>query len=475
MEHIISAVVPGSIAQEMEIEPGDVLLSVNGQVPVDIFDYRYLMNEEEILVLIRKRSGEEWELEIEKEYEEDLGLEFENGLMDDYRSCRNQCIFCFIDQLPKGMRDTLYFKDDDSRLSFLQGNYITLTNMKDHDIERIIRFKLAPVNISVHTTNPKLRCEMLHNRFAGEALKKIDRLFEAKVPMNGQIVLCRGINDGAELERTIADLANYLPVMESVSVVPVGLSKFRDGLYPLEAFDAETAAEALDIIERWQERLYAKWGNHFIHASDEFYILAGRKLPEDGRYDGYPQLENGVGMLRLLECEVSEALKEAERADKEQEQQTGDFGEADAAGRAEILSVATGELAYPYLKRQIEKITGQYPHKQVHVYAIRNDFFGERITVAGLLTGQDVIAQLTGKELGERLLLPICMFRSGEEVFLDDITRMQVQNTLQVPVNIVKSGGRDLLNAILGRNEADEELYSHQGYELTESEWRRHE
>ena len=301
--HIISAVEPGSIGEELALEPGDRLLAVNGQEVEDIFDYEYYVDSPSVTLLVEKASGEEWELEIENEGE-DLGLSFENGLMSQYRSCSNRCIFCFIDQMPPGMRETLYFKDDDSRLSFLQGNYITLTNMKEKDIDRIIRFKLAPVNISVHTTNPELRCRMLNNRFAGRTLSYLDRLFAAEIPMNGQIVLCRGINDGEELERTIRDLTAYLPHMESVSVVPVGLTRYRDGLYPLQPFTREEAEQVIDQVERWQEKLFAEHGTHFIHASDEFYILAQRPLPEAERYDGYIQLENGVGMLRLLEEEV---------------------------------------------------------------------------------------------------------------------------------------------------------------------------
>lgn len=233
-KHIIKTIIPGSIAEEMELEAGDELVSINGKEIEDVFDFHYLVNDEYLEVVIRKPDGEEWELEIEKDYDEDLGIAFENGLMDEYKSCTNKCIFCFIDQMPPNMRDTLYFKDDDSRLSFLQGNYVTLTNMKEEDIERIIYYHLAPINISVHTTNPTLRCEMLHNRFAGDALKKIDRLYEAGLEMNGQIVLCKGVNDGEELERTLSDLANYLPYMQSLSVVPVGLTKYREGLYPLE-------------------------------------------------------------------------------------------------------------------------------------------------------------------------------------------------------------------------------------------------
>lgn len=264
--HIIRKVLPGSIAQELELEPGDELVSINGQPVEDIFDYQYLMEDEYIEVLIRKPDGEEWNLEIEKEYGEDLGAEFDNSLMDEYRSCSNHCIFCFIDQMPKGMRDTLYFKDDDSRLSFLQGNYVTLTNMNDHDIERIIRYRLEPINISFQTTNPELRCKMLHNRFAGDALKKVDQLYQGGIEMNGQIVLCKGVNDGEELERSIRDLTKYLPLLRSVSVVPVGLTKFRDGLYPLEPFTKEEAKCVLETIHRWQEKLYVEYGVHFIHA-----------------------------------------------------------------------------------------------------------------------------------------------------------------------------------------------------------------
>ena len=374
MEHIISSVAPGSIAQEMGIEPGDRLLEVNGKSPEDVFDYRYLMNEEEILVLIRKANGEEWELEIEKEYEDDLGIEFENGLMDDYRSCRNKCIFCFIDQLPKGMRSTLYFKDDDSRLSFLQGNYLTLTNMSEHDIDRIIQYKLSPINISFQTMNPELRCKMLHNRFAGEIFDKVKRLKDAGIIMNGQIVLCRGVNDGAELERSIRELTAYMPQLESVSVVPVGLTRYRDGLYPLEPFTKEDACEVLDLIHGWQEKLYKEWGNHFIHAGDEWYILAERPIPEEKTYDGYLQLENGVGMVRLLEEEVVQILAGM----------TGD-------DRKIHRTIATGELAAPFLRKHVESVRKKYPNVDIQVLAIKNEFFGGKITVAGLITGTDLI------------------------------------------------------------------------------------
>lgn len=430
--HIVKSIVSGSIADEMGIEPGDRLISINGQEIEDIFDYQFYSEDEELLLLVEKPDGEQWELEIGKDADEELGMEFGPGLMDEYRSCRNKCIFCFIDQMPSGMRDTLYFKDDDSRLSFLQGNYVTLTNMSDHDIERIIRYRLEPINISFQTTNPELRCRMLHNRFAGDALKKVDQLYRGGIEMNGQIVLCKGVNDGEELERSIRDLTSYLPLLKSVSVVPVGLTKFRDGLYALEPFTKEEAKHVLETVHRWQDRIYAEYGVHFIHAGDEWYLLAEEEIPEEERYDGYLQLENGVGMLRLLFNEFEEAYQAVGGDERER-----------------TISVATGRLAYPYLKRMAGKMEEKYPNLRIHVYAVRNDFFGERITVSGLVTAQDIMAQLAGKELGESLLLPCNMLKADEDIFLDDYTVSQVSETLQVPVVIVKSSGQDLIDAIL--------------------------
>lgn len=441
-EHIIYKVLPGSIAEELEVEPGDVLVSVNDHAIEDIFDYHYYTNEEYLTVVIRKPDGEEWELEIEKEYEDDLGIEFENGLMDDYKSCHNKCIFCFIDQMPKGMRDTLYFKDDDSRLSFLQGNYVTLTNMKEHDMDRIIEYKLGPINISVQTMNPKLRCKMLNNRFAGEALKKMDRLYEAGIPMNGQIVLCKGVNDGAELERSIQELMKYMPVMESVSVVPVGLSKYRDGLYPLEPFEKKDACEVIDMIEKYQKECMTQWNTHFIHASDEWYLLAERELPAEENYDGYIQLENGVGMLRLLQDEFAETLEQLETVEVTREEYH--------------VTIATGLLAAPTLQELSRQFSKKFPQAKIEVVPIQNNFFGERITVSGLLTGQDLIAQLKDRELGEKLLLPCNLLRSGEEVFLDDITLDELKKTLQVPIDIVKSSGQDLVSCLVKERRKNE-------------------
>lgn len=438
-EHIVKSLMPGGIGEELGIEPGDKLLAINGNEIQDVFDYYYYEESEQLLLLIEKPDGEEWELEIEKDEDESLGIEFDQSLMDEYRSCRNKCMFCFIDQMPKGMRETLYFKDDDSRLSFLQGNYITLTNMSDHDVERIVKYRLEPINISFQTTNPQLRCKMLHNRFAGEALKKVDILYRGQIEMNGQIVLCKGVNDGEELERTIRDLTGYLPYLKSVSIVPVGLTKYRDGLYPLEPFTKEDAREVLSVIHRWQEKIYQEHGIHMIHAGDEWYVLAEEEVPEEERYDGYLQLENGVGMMRLLFNEVQEALSAV----------TGD-------GRQREISLATGHLMYPYIGKILEEIRKKFPNITTHLYAIRNDFFGERITVSGLITGQDLTGQLKGQPLGERLLLPCNMLKIGEPVFLDDFTLEEVENSLQVKTDIVKSSGQDLLDAVIGVYENDD-------------------
>ena len=436
-EHRIKEVRAGSIGEELELQPGDMLLAVNGEPVEDIFDYQFMIEENEVILLIRKADGEEWELEIEKEESEDLGLVFENSLMDEYHSCRNKCMFCFIDQMPKGMRETLYFKDDDSRLSFLQGNYITLTNMSDKDINRIIRFHLAPINISVHTTNPELRCRMLTNRFAGEALKKIDRLYEAEIPMNGQIVLCKGVNDGAELERSIRDLLKYAPVMRSVSVVPVGLTKYRDGLYPLEPFTKEDAREVLRLIRSYQKQAYEQYGIHFIHASDEWYILAEEEIPTADMYDGYIQYENGVGMVRMFRDDLEAAL-------------AGLSGD-DRKGK---VTLVTAKLIYPTICWAAEQIQKKYPNMELQVACITNHFFGEQITVTGLLTATDIIEQLSTLELGDWVVLPSVVLKADEDIFLDDIALEDVQKALQVPIHIVKSNGMGFIQAVTEAEQA---------------------
>lgn len=450
-KHVISKVLPGSIGEELELEPGDILLSINDTPVEDVFDYRYLLNDELVVLLIEKPDGEQWELEVEKDYDEDLGIEFENGLMDEYRSCSNHCIFCFIDQMPPGMRETLYFKDDDSRLSFLQGNYVTLTNMSQHDIERVIQYHLSPINISFQAMNPGLRCRMLHNRFAGDALKKVDTLYEAGITMNGQIVLCKGINDGEELEYSLEKLSAYAPLLQSVSVVPVGLTKYREGLYPLQAFTKEDAREVLEQIHRWQEKMMERHGIHFIHASDEWYILAGQPLPEEERYDGYLQLENGVGMLRLLDTEVTKAL----------EGYAGDDREVS-------VTLATGRLAAPFLKTYTDRITEKFPGVRAEIRTIVNTYFGEEITVSGLITGSDLKEQLKGQVSGDRLLLPCNMLRSGEDVFLDDVTVEELADYLETEIVVVDENGGDLVSCILNPP-GNRKLRRRQIYEQTSS------
>ncbi len=442
--HLIREVREGSIAAELEITAGDRLLAIDGHEIEDIFDYQYYTENEYIELLVEKPNREEWLLEVEKDEDEDLGIVFDNGLMDDYRSCHNKCIFCFIDQMPEGMRDTLYFKDDDSRLSFLQGNYVTLTNMSDHDVERIIRYRLSPINISFQTMNPELRCKMLNNRFAGEALKKADRLYEAGITMNGQIVLCKGVNDKEELSFSIRKLMEYIPVLESVSVVPVGLSKYREGLYPLEPFDPEDAKEVLSMIHGFQREIYDTHGIHFVHASDEWYLMAGEDLPPEETYDGYLQLENGVGMMRLLLDEFDDAIARIRSKHLESDEGCGEK-------IAEELSIATGRLAFPYIQAMAKELMELFPGLLLHVYEITNYFFGEMITVAGLLTGEDIISQLKGKPLGKRLLLSQNMLRAGEEVFLDDVTVTEMEKALQVKTDIVKSSGYDFVKAVLGQ------------------------
>lgn len=431
--HVIAAVSPNSIAEECGLEKGDAVVSINGKQIKDIFDYQYYIEEEYLEMVIRTVDGEECLLEIEKEEEEDLGIVFESSLMDDYHSCTNKCVFCFIDQMPPGMRETLYFKDDDSRLSFLQGNYITLTNMKDEDVERLIYYHLSPINISVHATNPELRCRMLHNRFAGDILAKIRRFYEAGIAMNSQVVLCKGINDGTELDRTIRELADFLPYMESLSVVPVGLTRYRENLQKLEPFDREDARKVLDQILGWQKMLRETRGTSFVHASDEWFIMAGEDFPEADYYEGYGQLENGVGMVRLLIDEVREELTA----------HTGD-------DRKRRVSIATAKLAWPTIRMLADELTALYPNVRVDVHCIKNDFFGELITVSGLMTGQDIIAQLKEEDLGEELLLPVNVLKADEDILLDDISVEALSNALQVPVNIIQSDGKDFVRKILG-------------------------
>jgi len=432
-KHIVAEVLPGSIAEELEIEPGDEIISINDEEIEDIFDYQFFCENEYIEVAIKKPSGEEWVLEIDKDEDEDLGVKFENGLMDNYHSCSNKCIFCFIDQMPKGMRETLYFKDDDARLSFLQGNYITLTNMSEKDIERIIKYNLSPINISFHTTNPELRCMMLNNRFAGEALKKADRLYEAGLIMNGQIVLCKDVNDRDELERTLSDLYGYLPYLQSLSVVPVGITKYREGLFPMKDWEKEDAEYLIDQVERWQKKAYEEYNTHFVHASDEWYIKAGREVPEEERYDGYLQIANGVGMIRSMLDEFEEERIKNEKVEVAKEK----------------VTVVCGRLPFPYMKMMADRLMVDHPDKEIQVVPVVNHFFGESITVTGLLTGQDIVSALKDIDVGDRVLMSENILKADEPIFLDDMTLEEFKDILQVNVSIVQSNGYDFVDCIL--------------------------
>lgn len=437
--HIITKVEAGSIADELGIEPGDELLLVNDKKIEDIFDYQYEINDEYITVVVKKPDNEEWEFEIEKDYNEDLGIEFAESLLDNYKSCRNKCIFCFIDQLPDGMRDTLYFKDDDSRLSFLQGNYITLTNMKIKDVERIIKYHLEPINISVHTTNPELRCRMLNNRFAGDIMDKLNLLNEGNITMNGQVVCCKGFNDGEELKRTIRDLSTLIPNMQSMSVVPFGMTDYREGLCKIEKFTPDDCAEVVKIIEDFQHEFLEKYGTVFVQASDEWYINAGLELPQAECYEGYCQIENGVGTVRSMSDEVDDYLNELMiNSPLPRESYTRES------------TIATGVLAGPIMESFVEKIKKAYPKVNVTVYTLQNDFFGHNITVAGLLTGGDIYKNLKDKELGECLLLSETMLKSDEPIFLDDMRLDELEKALQIPIRIVKSDGKSFVDAVLG-------------------------
>ena len=463
--HCVKKIVPGSIADEMGVEPGEILCSVNGNEIKDIFDYRFSIASEKLEVLMKDLEGEEYILDIEKDPDEDLGLEFENFLLDGYRSCHNKCIFCFIDQMPPGMRETLYFKDDDSRLSFLQGNYITLTNLSDEDVDRICRYRMEPVNISIHTTDPDLRCMMLGNRFAGKSLEILDTLKDAGIEMNGQIVLCRGINDGKVLDDTIEGIMKWRPEMKSLSVVPSGLTRYREGLYPLEPFTPEDSKKLIEQVKKWQEISLERFGDRFVYASDEWYINAGAGFPPIEEYEDFPQFENGVGMIVSMMEEVREELAGVDRS------------EVDCTKDIYVSSVC-GTSPYPYIKENTELIENSYPHIHATVIPVENDFFGHTINVTGLLTGNDIIKQVNafaekyGRDaLGTELLIPSCTLRFGEDVFLDDVHVSDVEKELGIKVRITGSSGKDFVDSYLfpDRTYNREETEIRNSYEQTDS------
>ncbi len=431
MKNVIKSIDRGS-PLEHRAQVGDSLVSINGHRIADVLDYKFYAYDTRLYVVLRRPDGEEYSLDLRKAEGGDLGLDFETYLMDRPRSCANNCVFCFIDQLPKGMRKTLYFKDDDARLSFLLGNYITLTNLSKREIERIIALHVSPVNVSVHTTNPELRCKMLRNPRAGETLAVMRRFAEAGIVMNCQIVCCPGLNDGEELARSMRDLAALYPQVNSVSIVPVGLTKYREGLYPLTPFTPEHAAETIDQVTAFGDVCAARTGSRIFFCGDEMYLKAGREIPPDAFYEDYVQLENGVGMLRLMETEFCSALKLSDAPD------------------GVPFSLATGTSAAPFFEALLAKARARYENLDGRVYAIRNDFFGPSINVTGLITGRDLIAQLKGKDLGQRLFISQNMLRRQEMDFLDDVTLEQASRELGVPIYATEQDGFALWDAISG-------------------------
>ncbi len=429
----IKDVITGSPADLAGVMRGDYLVRINGRDINDVLDYRYYITEPKVRLMIH-RGPDLFDIVIRKPRYDDIGLEFETFLMDEKRSCRNKCIFCFIDQLPPGMRDSLYFKDDDSRLSFLMGNYITLTNMEERDIARIIEMKMSPLNISVHTTNPALRCEMLSNRFAGSCYETMKRFAAAGIEMHCQIVLCRGVNDGAELMRSMRELAALYPAVSSVSVVPAGLTKYRDKLYPLQPFSPEDCRNVIAQVEGFAEECRMTLGKRIFFCADEMYVTGRQRFPDGRYYEGYPQIENGVGLLRSMADEFVEAMEDIDRFDP---------------FRLRSCSIATGVAAYGFISMLIEEMKKKCYNLDCRVYRIRNEFFGENITVAGLITGRDLYRQLRNQPLGKVLFLPSVMLRHEGDRFLDDTTPQWLEEKLGVRIVFTDNDGFDFVSKIL--------------------------
>lgn len=416
--NIVEEVVRGSIAEELGVEPGDIILSINGEKVVDIIDYKYMVTDDYIEMDIQKPDGEVWELEIEKEYDEDIGISFTNPLIDQAKNCRNKCIFCFIDQLPEGMRETLYFKDDDSRLSFLQGNFVTLTNMSEEEIDRIIRYRISPINISVHATDPELRVKMLNNKNAGKLYGILERFAHAGIEMNCQIVAVPGVNDGEALENTLSDLSKLYPNVHSVAIVPVGVTKYREGLYCVDIYDKRSAEDMVRRVEKLQSDYLGILGTRFAFISDEFYILSGIEIPDTDYYEGFPQLENGIGLIRSFKDEVEESLEQ----------------KVENRENVKKYTIATGKLAYGFMKDVADLIKYKYRNVEIDVVEVENEFFGKDITVSGLLTGSDLIKALKDIDLGDVLLISRSMMKRDEEIFLDDVTIEQLRERLGVEI-----------------------------------------
>ena len=426
-----------SRAERHGIRAGDVLISIDGNEIRDVLDYRFYLAEKKIALTL-SRDGKEYTVTIKKGEYDDIGLDFETPLMDKKQSCKNGCIFCFIDQNPEGLRESLYFKDDDSRLSFIHGNYITLTNMIDEDVSRIVKMRFSPINISIHTTNPELRVKMMKNKRSGEVLKYLDTFKESGISMCGQIVLCRGINDGNELLRSMNDLAKYYPQMTSVAVVPAGLTKFRDKLFPLTDFSEREAGEVIDMIDAVSERHKAEYGSRLFFAADEFYLKAKRPIPDSEYYEDYPQIENGVGMIRSFADEAGMGIEDAAEL-------------VSSFSGERTVSVVTGVASYDLISSVASRLEAMCPGLRISVYKIVNNFFGDSITVSGLLTGKDIANQLKGCELGDELLIPENSLRHGENVFLCGMTTDELSEKLGVRVSTSGSDGYEFVEAMLGR------------------------
>ena len=429
----ISEIARGSIAEKKKICAGDTLLSINGNEINDVLDYRFYLNEKKLVLSLRTAQGKSKLVLIKKDEFDDIGLEFETYLMDRQRSCKNKCIFCFIDQLPKGLRKSLYFKDDDSRLSFLFGNYITLTNLTDSEAERIIRMHISPVNVSVQTMNPELRVKMMANPKAGESLKHLRKFADAGIALNTQLVLCPGINDGSELEYSLNELAKLYPAVQSIAAVPVGLSDHREGLYHIDPYTRETAGEVIDLIDCFNKKFREEHGTVIAYAADEFYLKAEREIPDEDYYNGFPQLENGVGMWALLRSEFEDAL-----------------GECEITSLDRKVTVVTGEAAYPLIKELSQKAENKIKGLSVQVVAAKNHLLGSMITVSGLLCGRDIASAVEGLELGEELIIPPNCLRSEGDMFLDDMTVEELSDKLKIRVTQNGPGGEDLLSALTG-------------------------
>lgn len=424
-------VTTGSHADKAGIKKGETLLSINSNEIVDVLDYRFYQVNRKLTLEVADENKNVRTIEMTKGEYEEIGLEFETYLMDKQHSCRNKCIFCFIDQLPKGMRESLYFKDDDSRLSFLFGNYITLTNITEHEIDRIIKMHISPINVSVHTTNPELRCKMMNNRFAGDTLKYLKRFADAGITLNCQIVSCPGINDGDELVRTLTDLENL--GVNMTAIVPVGLTRYRENLYPLVPYNKETAGQTIDIIEKMGDECVKKHGRRIFFPGDEFYLLAEREIPSPEFYEDFSAFEDGIGMIAYLTDDVGWKLEELD-ADE---------------SLCHKVTIACGEGVFPYMKRIMSMINEKFPNITINTRAIKNNFFGGGVNVSGLVTGGDLIDQLRGDDLGNRLIIPSSMLRFENDLFLDDVSTDDVERELGVTLVPVNNNGNDLVEAVI--------------------------